>query len=93
MGFERVSLTNVGNLLAAAGAGAAIGCALGKLQEYQLKIVNPYISKHVAATASRMGINDWKFKNTLENIFKVVFTSFVTLEVIPGGARAVGCEL
>ena len=34
MGFERVSLTNVGNLLAAAGAGAAIGCALGKLQEY-----------------------------------------------------------
>ncbi len=45
-------------MVAAAAAGAIIGCALGKIKEFEKKIVTPFIAEHIANTSSFLGLTD-----------------------------------
>ena len=48
----------VAPLVAAAAAGAIIGCSLGKIKEFERKIVTPFIAEHAANTLSFLGLTD-----------------------------------
>ncbi len=48
----------VAPLVAAAAAGALIGCALGKIEEFERKIVTPFIAEQTANALSFLGLTD-----------------------------------
>jgi hypothetical protein len=77
-------------LVAAAAAGALIGCALGKIKDFERKTLTPQIAKTIASTLHSLNVTDdisaEKLIGSLEAILDVMFTILFGAASVVGGA-------